>query len=56
MRKGDAVAAIREEIKWCQQHLSPNSGRTPSAEQKVGFIEGLRQALRLIQRIPAGKP
>lgn len=52
MRKSDALTVIQHEINWCKSHLPPNCGRTPSTQQKIGFIKGLQQAKRMIRVLP----
>lgn len=43
--KKEAIKFIRAEIKWCKDHKK----KWKPDPKEVGFINGLRHALRLIQ-------
>jgi len=47
------IRAINAEIKWCEEHKSfaINLHVKETPEKCKGFIEGLKQAKRLIRRV-----
>lgn len=47
MRKDEAIQTLRKEIQWCAVHPDKNL----SAEYRRGFIDGLRQAITILDQL-----
>lgn len=50
MTKKEAIEVIASQIAWCVSNPEPPG---KPLEFKKGFVEGLRQAKRLLQKLPA---
>lgn len=44
--KKEIIELLKKEIEWCEKHPKVNE-----EEWRIGFIEGLKQAIRLIRKV-----